>query len=459
MKLTPVLLYRHPKYYYYAHKFGWGLKKFKEKFHKRWKFEIGINSKLPVEDYVTERKFEIPPGYVIKNPVDFMEEIRDRHVFKSLPKERPWPFNPKAEPGSRLDPDYKEERAMVFDRKFKLLEGYKGALNFTNSILESDESLPDKIMNKDDKLTVDDEIMGMLERQLEWLDKLDSFNQRNNEKFTFPRLNKHTVPTHGPTLDRKELNALTTYADCSELLIAKHFGHCYYPRVISPKFEIGFKRDDFRCILDLRCDFITLQQNPVDEFLRLESSDQSNATHQLDHRFSVASTKEKELLDIHPLNWEINFEPRHFYPDDESLNKPSRVTAQNIDTVFLGNNFNIHKPTPDRIIKGKLLLHLYGYAVGRARHLFGNVNDFQDQRNYEVLDRPVTIKGVFGNFSKRNMGFACLQLNTLGFDSEIKNQVWFDGPYDVIEDREIILRKLALMNLNSYELMSPQSLG
>lgn len=93
MKLTSVLLYRHPKYYYYASNFGWGHKKYKETFHKKWRFEIGINQKLPIEDYVTERKFEIPPGYVIKNPVDFMEEIKEKIQFKQLPKDRPWPYN------------------------------------------------------------------------------------------------------------------------------------------------------------------------------------------------------------------------------------------------------------------------------------------------------------------------------------------------------------------------------
>lgn len=353
----------------------------------------------------------------------------------------------------------------MFNRKSRLLEGYKGVLNFTNTILESDESLPDCITKNDDKLIVDDEILNTLERRLKWSDELDSNIARCNQKFEFPRMNKWTLPEFGPTLDRKELNVLTTYADCSELLMAKQFGHFYYPRVISPKYEVAFKRGDHRCILDLKCDFVTLQQNPVGELLNLQSDEDrkqilnlkyGNLPNNENGLFcnDVESTIEKELIDIEPLNWEINFDLEHFYSDDQQLNKPNKITEQNVDTLFLGNNFNIHKQTPDRIIKGKLLLYLYGFAVGRARRLFGNCENFHNESNYKIIEKPITIKGVFANYSKRNLGFACLQLNTLSFDSVIKNQVWFDGPYDIIEDRDIILNKLALMNLNSYELLN-----
>lgn len=49
---------------------------------------------------------------------------------------------------------------------------------------------------------------------------------------------------------------------------------------------------------------------------------------------------------------------------------------------------------------------------------------------------------MYYNQSKNNLGFICFQLNTLAFESEVKNQVWSDGPYDIVEDQEIILRKL-----------------
>lgn len=450
MKFTSLLLYRHPKYFYYASNYGWGMKKYKETFHRQWKYQIGINKNLKVEDYITDRKFELPPGYVIKDPKDFIESKTMKVNFKQLPKDRPWPFNKLEEKGSSQDPDYREKREFVFNRKSKLFEGLKGALNFTNTILESEDELPDKIMDNEDKLVLDKEILEMLKRRLEWSDKLDSQNIRNNLIWEFPRLNKWTTSKFGPTLDRRELNVLTTYSDCSELLVAKQFGYFYYPKVISPKYEIAFQREDNRCILDLRCDFITLQQNPIHNLIDKELNEYLKGD---DYLFSkdVQGTKSEELIDISPINWEINFDKSHFYPLDNQLNKPSRINEQNIDTVFLGNNFNIYKPTPDRIIKGKLLLYLYGYAVGRARQLYGNHLDFQDKTNYKVLDKPITIKGVFINYSKKNLGLACLQLNTLSFDSDIKNQAWFDGPYDVIEDQEEILRLMSLMNLNSYE--------
>ena len=465
MKLTSILYYRHPKYYYYASNFYWGRPKYKENFHKKWKFEIGIHRKLPVEDYVTERKFEIPPGYVIKNPEDYMESIKEKYDFKPLPKERPWPFNLRPISGSTQDINYKEKTELMFNRKTKLLEGYKGALSFTNTILESEEALPSKITKNEDKLNLDKEILEMLSRRLEWSDKLDSNLVRINLKWEFPRLNKWTTPKYGASLDRKEVNVTASYQDCSDLLIAKQFGYFHYPKIVSPKYELAFKRNNNRCILDLRCDFITLQQNPsINELLlddQINASDSNSSTKDLneylkndaylfDSNFKE-TTKNKELINISPINWEINFDKKHFYPTDEQLNRRTPITDQNVDIVFLGNQFNLFKFTPDRIIKGKLLLFLYGYAVGRARFLYGNSLDFEDELNYKVLDKPVIIKGVYINYSKRNLGFACYQLNTLSFDSEIKNQVWFDGPYDVINDQELILKKLALMNLNSYE--------
>lgn len=458
MRLTPVLCYRHPKYYYYASSFRWGLKKYKENFHKKWRFEINIHKKLPIEDYVTERKFEIPPGYVIKNPVDYMESIRERVDFKAPPKERPWPFNEKLPEGSTMDPNYKEKRELFFNRTTKLFEGYKGALSFTNTVLQSDESLPDRITANEDKLVLDREIVDMLARRLEWADKLDSTNAKVNRKFEYPRINKWSVPRYGATLDRKERNVLNTYADCSDLLIAKQFGFFHCPKVLSPKYEIAFKRDENRCILDLRSDFITLQQDPVGDLLSNQNADRNALNEYLkskDYLFcgDVEGTKLKELIDIRPVSWKINFDKTHFYADDEQLNRPSRVAEQNVDTVYLGNQYNVLKFTPDRVIKGKLLLFLYGYAVGRARHLYGNALDFGDEVNYRVLDRPVIIKGVFANYSKRNLGFACLQLNTLSFESDVKNLAWFDGPYDIIEDQETILKKLVAMNLDSYELL------
>lgn len=457
MKLTSILHYRHPKYYFYASRFGWGLRKYKETFHRKWKFEIGLHRKLPVEDYVTERKFELPPGYQIKNPIDYMENLRIKTDFKPLPKERPWPFNKKEIAGSRLDQNYKEKVELQFNRKTKLFEGYKGALNFTNSILESDESLPDKISNKEDKLILDQEIVEMLKRRLEWSDKLDSANSRVNLKFEFPKINKWTLPKYGASLDRKEHNVLINYSDCSDLLIAKQFGYFHFPKIISPKYEIAFKRDDYRCILDLRCNFITLQQNPIEELLNVQSTslELNEYLKNKDYLFdqNVENTKTKELINIQPVNWQINFDQTHFYPTDDELNRSTKITDQNVDTVYLGNQFNLHKFTPDRIIKGKLLLFLYGYAVGRARHLYGYSLDYQHESNYKTLDKPILLKGVFANYSKRNLGFACFQLNTLSFNSEIKNQVWFDGPYDIIDDQETILHKLALMNLHSYELM------
>lgn len=52
---------------------------------------------------------------------------------------------------------------------------------------------------------------------------------------------------------------------------------------------------------------------------------------------------------------------------------------------------------------------------------------------------------MYYNQAKENLGFICFQLNTLAFESKVKNQVWSDGPYDIFEDQEIILRKLVAL--------------
>ena len=89
----------------------------------------------------------------------------------------------------------------------------------------------------------------------------------------------------------------------------------------------------------------------------------------------------------------------------------------------------------------------YGYASAQARNWYGNWNNFRDPINYKVLNKPITISSIFHNDSKTSIGFCCFQLNTLSFDSKIKNQVWFDGPYDYYEQKKIILKKMTAIQL------------
>jgi hypothetical protein len=89
----------------------------------------------------------------------------------------------------------------------------------------------------------------------------------------------------------------------------------------------------------------------------------------------------------------------------------------------------------------------YGYAAAQARKWYGNWDNFRDPTNYKELDKPITINSIFHNDSKTSIGFCCFQLNTLSFDSQIKNQVWFDGPFDYLNDQETILKKMSALQL------------
>lgn len=94
------------------------------------------------------------------------------------------------------------------------------------------------------------------------------------------------------------------------------------------------------------------------------------------------------------------------------------------------------------------ILFSYGYAAAQFRRWYGNWDDFRDPTNYVDLDKPILINCIDYNRSKNTVGFACFQLNTLRFDSEIKNQVWMDGPFSIEDDQEKILKKVIAINMH-----------
>jgi hypothetical protein len=155
-------------------------------------------------------------------------------------------------------------------------------------------------------------------------------------------------------------------------------------------------------------------------------------------------------VDIHPLNWQINFDETNFYPIEYGFEVPA---SSSIHSIFVSMGIQSVKPIPDRMIQGKALMYCYGFAAAQARRLYGNPQDFDHPDNYKELPKPVTIQLAFANESKKNLGFVCFQLNTLSFDSQVKNQVWFDGPhsYEYEVDRETILRKMVAFQLHGVD--------
>lgn len=89
----------------------------------------------------------------------------------------------------------------------------------------------------------------------------------------------------------------------------------------------------------------------------------------------------------------------------------------------------------------------YGYAAAQYRNWHGNRDNHEDPVNYQVLQNPILVNNIFSNLSKNSIGFCNFQLNTTSFDSDVKNQVWFNGPFDIDENKELILKKMIAINL------------
>lgn len=221
--------------------------------------------------------------------------------------------------------------------------------------------------------------------------------------------------------------------------------------VEAPHCIVPFVREDQLIVMNLSSDFMTIChqagiKNPLSSGSDVTELDKPSPTRTTSHSLPVFSsnpieTVSKQLEDISPVDWRINFEETNFYPNKFGFSLPSSCR---VHTLFLSNNSQVLKLQPDRMVQARALLYLYGVTVAQARRLYGAPMDHEDNSNYLPINDngPITAQAVYYNQTKNNLGFVCFQLNTLGFNTKIKNQVWTDGPYDIEMENDIILKKL-----------------
>lgn len=405
---------------------------------------------------------EVPPGTVIHDANElakvelFPPEVSQIHIAA------PWPYESKYVKGSKEDPLFQPRMALHYDPALTLYEGIKGANHFTHSIVE-EHSFPPLLLKVEEdlsqKVPLEQNFIPMVEQRLEHALRGDSAMIAMPRHREFPKINYVLPRRTGIHPFRKDESVLKAFSEISDLLIATQFGLNRSRQIQWPTCIVPFEREESLCVLNLKTNWLTVcQVGPVPMFNRpqVSSTDgqddpvKPNAT-KIELKptplplFSSdpSVTLDKDLPLIDPVDWRINFEETNFYPTNfgYSIPEPFRV-----NTLFLTNNNANPKPQPDRMVFGRGMLYCYGYLVSLARRLYGSPKNVADESNYKDLPKPLTIQLAFYNATKSNIGFICFQLNTLSFDSKLKNQVWLDGPHS-IDETGTLLRKFAAMNL------------
>ena len=440
MRLTPTCLVKiggpdgwWPKYplIFGFGKGFWGPRKMQYTFIYDFKQQLNFKGNLVVKRTAAEEN--LPPGTVVYDARDvarddFQEPLNISH---------PWPFQPKGVLGSKTDPKYKMLPALVYSRHMTLYEGIKGAMNFTNCVME--EGFPAAHRNSED-LAITQDYLDLLKRRLKYSTAGDSAMIPMPRTREFPKMNRNIRRTGGIHPFRKDSSVLKTFQDVSDMFVSATHGSLDRRRVDAPHLVVPFEREGTTCILDLAMEFLTATRHNI-----LPAG--SPASPMASSLFSTSPlvTVDRSLDNIYPADWRINFEETNFYTEDFGTGVPADAK---IHTVFLSNNLVNMKLQPDRMVQARTLLYAYGLAVSQARHSSGDPRDFKDPENYKELPDPITIQLVYYNATKQNIGFMCFQLNTLSFTSDIKNQVWSDGPYDLNLEEETILRKMISFQLN-----------
>lgn len=385
-----------------------------------------------------------PPGTV---PIDANRFVAPDFYGPHPPISHPWPFH-QAEyvQGSRQDPQFKQRPAMFYNKHMTLYEGIKGASHFTNAIIESEESLPEVVKELESRITLDDKSVDVLRRRMHWSKRGDSITTKMPKSWKeFPKLNLNTHKSFNIHPLRKDINILRAFQSSADLMIATRYGFVDRRIVDWPVAVVPFERDGNLCVLKLGTEFVTASTAASS----ITSSDGlKRVTTELPlFDKSPESTIPKSLMPIEPVDWKINFEGTNFYPGQETWHTAIRPPHQ-IQTIFLTNNNVNRKLQPDRFIKARSILYLYSMAAASARFKFGS-SDPTDPLNYTDLPKPVTMQCMHYNMTKNNVIFTALQLNTLSFNEEnsMKNQIWTEGPFNIDDEQDVILKKLVALNL------------
>lgn len=422
-----------PRKLFWGHGKGfWGPRKVKYTWIKSFKVRMKKQGlQVHTRSWESENR---PPGTIAVDAnkfaaVDFYEPL-------TQPLSHPWPFqHQEFVPLSRDDPKFRERPALVYNKHMTLYEGLKGASHFANTIIESEESLPSVIKDLESRITVDEKTADLLKRRLEWTTRGDAITTKMPKIREYPRLNINPLVKINIHPLRKDMNILRSYQTVADMMIAARYGFVDRRIVDWPAAMIPFERDGHLCLLDLKTEFVTTSPS-VPTWSQLPVFDAH-----------PDSTVQKSLVPISPVDWRINFDETNFYAEEESW-KIGIQQPHQIQTIFLSNNSHNPKLQPDRFVKGRSLLYLYGMAVAQARQLYGS-DRAADPVNYTHLPNPVTMQCVHYNMTKNNVIFLAFQLNTLSFNGEnsVKNQVWTEGPFNASDEQETILKKLLALNL------------
>lgn len=419
--------FKHPKYIF-VHKKWDREPRFNPGWFRQWRRTFFWKSKVTVE----EIPVPIASGYSAVDANEFVTEHREKWIHPEI-----WPYEKKYEKGSPDDPAYKPIMAHHFNRSTTIYEGFKGAMNFSNTVMEGEDNLPSCISSLEDNITIEDKFISLLEKRLQFAYEDDCLLTKTRKVRKWPRLDIKPRFGFGTPVSRTEGNVLNSFYDVSQLWINKYHHLIDRRRLNYPTVLVPFVRDNQLITLDLSCDFVTLVQKSSDNYLT-PIFDKSEFYEE------PSKTLDKKLISIHPCNWEICFDKTHWYSTDFAWSLPPK---DQVHTIYLTDSRFRIKKFVDRFAKAKALMFCYGYGAAQFRLKHGNWNDHEDRINYQILEKPILVNSVFTNLSKNSVGFCTFQLNTTDFNSDVKNQVWFNGPYEINENKELILKKLIAMNL------------
>ena len=219
-------------------------------------------------------------------------------------------------------------------------------MNFTNTVLEADNTLPSPIVDLEKNITISDDYIKLLSRKLTWAHEEDGLLRKLPKSYEFPKLNKPLRREFGVPVYRKAFNSLLSFYDTCDLFIANNFYFNDRRKIFFPSCLIAFEREGQHIIQNLQCDFITIShRNKDDSSILFPSTDVL-----LPFSSLPSSTINRSLESIHPCNWEICFDKSHFYKENYNLAIPN--TSQ-IHTIYLTLNTRPLKKFVDRFYKGR----------------------------------------------------------------------------------------------------------
>lgn len=136
----------------------WGPRKMRYNFKKQFKKYLVGNTPLKV--VATDAEQFVPAGVKV---YDALQVAREDFQPPINNVQFPWPFTVHGPIGSRTDPNFRPVPALLYQRTFTLYEGMKGAMNFTNCILEGEGALPQFLKDHEEKIDLKEEWIEVID--------------------------------------------------------------------------------------------------------------------------------------------------------------------------------------------------------------------------------------------------------------------------------------------------------